>query len=132
MGFVIEQSLDPLVTYCDDAPQRVRCASISILTKEVVGIIIAALVLLPEGLAAVKAARADRLQTSLNLALGSFPGCPRSDGRKRDFPSRSAQGAVRRTSSSSHDVPRTALLLGSRRGESMFRSDQELTSHQKS
>jgi Ca2+:H+ antiporter len=39
--------------------------------KEVVGIIIAALVLLPEGLAAVKAARADRLQTSLNLALGS-------------------------------------------------------------
>jgi Ca2+:H+ antiporter len=39
--------------------------------KEVVGIVIAALVLLPEGLAAVKAARADRLQTSLNLALGS-------------------------------------------------------------
>ena len=31
----------------------------------------AALVLLPEGLAAVKAARADRLRTSLNLALGS-------------------------------------------------------------
>jgi Ca2+:H+ antiporter len=39
--------------------------------KAVVGIIIAALVLLPEGLAAVRAARADRLQTSLNLALGS-------------------------------------------------------------
>jgi Ca2+:H+ antiporter len=39
--------------------------------KEVVGIIIAALVLLPEGVAAVRAARADRLQTSLNLALGS-------------------------------------------------------------
>ncbi len=37
----------------------------------VVGIIIAALVLLPEGLAALRAARADRLQTSLNLALGS-------------------------------------------------------------
>ncbi|XUW92590.1 ionic transporter y4hA [Burkholderia sp. M6-3] len=37
----------------------------------VVGIIIAALVLLPEGLAAVRAARADRLQNSLNLALGS-------------------------------------------------------------
>lgn len=36
-----------------------------------VGIIIAAIVLLPEGLAAVRAARADRLQTSLNLALGS-------------------------------------------------------------
>lgn len=39
--------------------------------KAVVGIVIAALVLLPEGLAAVRAARADRLQTSLNLALGS-------------------------------------------------------------
>ncbi|MDE1182561.1 ionic transporter y4hA [Paraburkholderia sp.] len=37
----------------------------------VVGIVIAALVLLPEALAAVRAARADRLQTSLNLALGS-------------------------------------------------------------
>jgi Ca2+:H+ antiporter len=39
--------------------------------KAVVGIIIAALVLLPEGLSALRAARADRLQTSLNLALGS-------------------------------------------------------------
>ena len=39
--------------------------------KAVVGIIIAALVLLPEGLAAVKTALNNRLQTSLNLALGS-------------------------------------------------------------
>jgi Ca2+:H+ antiporter len=39
--------------------------------KAVVGIVIAALVLLPEGAAAVKAARANRLQISLNLALGS-------------------------------------------------------------
>jgi Ca2+:H+ antiporter len=39
--------------------------------KAVVGIVIAALVLLPEGMAAAKAARANRLQTSLNLALGS-------------------------------------------------------------
>jgi Ca2+:H+ antiporter len=39
--------------------------------KAVVGIVIAALVLLPEALAAVAAARANRLQTSLNLALGS-------------------------------------------------------------
>jgi Ca2+:H+ antiporter len=39
--------------------------------KAVVGIVIAALVLLPEGLAALRAARANRLQTSLNLALGS-------------------------------------------------------------
>ena len=37
----------------------------------VVGVVIAKLVLLPEGLAAVRAARANRLQTSLNLALGS-------------------------------------------------------------
>ena len=37
----------------------------------VVGIIIAALVLLPESVAATRAAHADRLQTSLNLALGS-------------------------------------------------------------
>jgi Ca2+:H+ antiporter len=37
----------------------------------VVGVIIAAIVLLPEGMAALRAARANRLQTSLNLALGS-------------------------------------------------------------
>ena len=37
----------------------------------VVGVIIAATVLLPEGVAAFRAARANRLQTSLNLALGS-------------------------------------------------------------
>jgi Ca2+:H+ antiporter len=36
-----------------------------------VGVIIAAIVLLPEGLAALRAARLNRLQTSLNLALGS-------------------------------------------------------------
>jgi Ca2+:H+ antiporter len=39
--------------------------------KAVVGVIIAMLVLLPEGLAAVRAAGANQLQTSLNLALGS-------------------------------------------------------------
>jgi Ca2+:H+ antiporter len=39
--------------------------------KAVTGIVIAALVLMPEGLAALRAARANRLQTSLNLALGS-------------------------------------------------------------
>ncbi|MES2288940.1 MAG: ionic transporter y4hA [Pseudomonadota bacterium] len=37
----------------------------------VVGVIIAALVLLPESVAAVRAASANRLQTSLNLGLGS-------------------------------------------------------------
>ena len=39
--------------------------------KAVVGIAIALLVLLPEGVAALRAASANRLQTSLNLALGS-------------------------------------------------------------
>ena len=39
--------------------------------EAVVGIIIAAIVLLPESLAALRAARVNRLQTSLNLALGS-------------------------------------------------------------
>jgi Ca2+:H+ antiporter len=39
--------------------------------KAVVGIVIAALVLLPEALAALRAAQMNRLQTSLNLALGS-------------------------------------------------------------
>ena len=39
--------------------------------RAVVGVAIAAIVLLPEGVAAVRAARANRLQTSLNLALGS-------------------------------------------------------------
>jgi Ca2+:H+ antiporter len=37
----------------------------------VVGVVIAGIVLLPEGLAAVRAARRNHLQTSLNLALGS-------------------------------------------------------------
>jgi Ca2+:H+ antiporter len=39
--------------------------------RAVVGVIIAALVLLPESVAAVRAALANRLQTSLNLGLGS-------------------------------------------------------------
>ncbi|WP_030196047.1 calcium:proton antiporter [Streptomyces sp. NRRL S-87] len=41
------------------------------LPQAVVGVIIALLVLLPETLAAVRAARRDRVQTSLNLGLGS-------------------------------------------------------------
>ncbi|HET9427806.1 MAG TPA: ionic transporter y4hA [Allosphingosinicella sp.] len=39
--------------------------------RPIVGVIIAALVLLPESVAAVRAALANRLQTSLNLGLGS-------------------------------------------------------------
>ncbi|NJP49491.1 ionic transporter y4hA [Streptomyces sp. SBST2-5] len=41
------------------------------LPHAVVGVIIALMVLLPETIAAVRAARRDRVQTSLNLALGS-------------------------------------------------------------
>ena len=39
--------------------------------KTIVGIAIAMLVLMPEGYAAVRAAKANRLQSSLNLAIGS-------------------------------------------------------------
>ncbi|GII03075.1 calcium:proton antiporter [Planobispora takensis] len=41
------------------------------LPQAVVGVVIALLVLLPETIAATRAARRDRIQTSLNLALGS-------------------------------------------------------------
>lgn len=39
--------------------------------RTLVGIVIAAIVLAPEGLAAIRAARANRVQTSLNLTIGS-------------------------------------------------------------
>ena len=39
--------------------------------KSLVGVIIAAVVLLPEGVAAIRAARNNQIQSSLNLALGS-------------------------------------------------------------
>lgn len=41
------------------------------LPKSLVGVIIASIILLPEAIAAIIAARKNRLQTSLNLALGS-------------------------------------------------------------
>lgn len=41
------------------------------LPKSLVGVIIAAIILLPEAIAAIIAARKNRLQTSINLALGS-------------------------------------------------------------
>ena len=43
--------------------------------RAVVGIVIAALVLLPETWAAARAARANRLQSSMNLAIGSALAC---------------------------------------------------------
>lgn len=53
------------------SPSLERAVAAAALPKAFVGVVIAAVVLLPEGLAAVRAARANRLQTSLNLALGS-------------------------------------------------------------
>lgn len=53
------------------APNLEAAVSAAGAPKALVGIIIAMIVLLPEGLAAVTAARANRLQTSINLALGS-------------------------------------------------------------
>ena len=43
--------------------------------RAVVGIVIAGLVLLPETWAAVRAARSNRLQNSMNLAIGSAMAC---------------------------------------------------------
>ena len=48
-----------------------RWVKITGLPKTIVGITIAMLVLLPKGYAAVRAAKSNRLQSSLNLALGS-------------------------------------------------------------
>ncbi len=53
------------------SPSLERAVANAGLPKAFVGVVIAAVVLLPEGLAAVGAARANRLQQSLNLALGS-------------------------------------------------------------
>jgi len=48
-----------------------RAVAAARLPMSFVGVVVAAIVLMPEGIAAVKAARANRVQISLNLALGS-------------------------------------------------------------
>jgi Ca2+:H+ antiporter len=53
------------------SPELERAVASAGIPKAFVGVVIAGVVLLPEGMAAVRAARANRLQTSLNLALGS-------------------------------------------------------------
>jgi len=53
------------------SPAIQRAVSGAPAPQAVVGVIIAAIVLMPESLAALRAARANRLQSSLNLALGS-------------------------------------------------------------
>ena len=58
LGKILTPSIEPGISYLQ-------------VPELVIGIIIALLVLLPEAGAAIKAARNNRLQTSLNLALGS-------------------------------------------------------------
>lgn len=53
------------------APTLTQAVLAADLPIALVGVVIAALVLMPEGIAAVRAARFNRLQTSLTLALGS-------------------------------------------------------------
>ncbi len=62
----LAKKLSPTIEHVVDAANAPRT---------VVGIVIAALVLLPETWAAVRAARADRLQSSMNLAIGSALAC---------------------------------------------------------
>jgi Ca2+:H+ antiporter len=57
------------------SPTIERAVEAASAPRAVVGIVIAALVLLPETWAAVRAARADRLQSSMNLAIGSALAC---------------------------------------------------------
>ena len=57
------------------SPTIERAVELAGAPRAVVGIAIALLVLLPEAWAAVRAARANRLQTSMNLAIGSALAC---------------------------------------------------------
>lgn len=53
------------------APALERAIAAAALPPDCVGVVLAAVVMFPEGLSAVRAARADRVQTALNVALGS-------------------------------------------------------------
>jgi Ca2+:H+ antiporter len=57
------------------SPSIERAVEAANAPRAVVGIVIAGLVLLPEAWAATRAARADRLQASMNLAIGSALAC---------------------------------------------------------
>src|SRR5262249_2849311 len=71
-GLALVVALVPIVGLAKSlTPMLERGFEYLLVPQAVVGIVIAALVLMQEGLAAVRAARANRLQTSLNLALGS-------------------------------------------------------------
>lgn len=71
-SILLAVSLAAIVLIADaltpEAQQAVQWAG---LPQQFVGVIIAAVVLLPEGSSAFRAARNDRLQTSLNFTLGS-------------------------------------------------------------
>ena len=71
-GFMLVLSLAGVVllaeTLSPTLEHAIRAAGLPV---SFLGVVIATLVLLPESVAAVAAARADKLQTSLNLALGS-------------------------------------------------------------
>src|SRR5262249_58950036 len=62
----LAKKLSPMIEHAVEAANAPRA---------VVGIVIAALVLLPETWAAVRAARANRLQSSMKLAIGSALAC---------------------------------------------------------
>jgi Ca2+:H+ antiporter len=53
------------------SPTIERIITANNLPKTLVGVVIAAIILLPEAIAAITAARKNRLQTSINLSLGS-------------------------------------------------------------
>jgi len=57
------------------SPRIEQAVEVANAPRAVVGIVIATLVLLPEAWAALRAARADRLQSSMNLAVGSALAC---------------------------------------------------------
>jgi Ca2+:H+ antiporter len=57
------------------SPAIERAVEVANAPRAVVGIVIATLVLLPETWAAARAARANRLQSSMNLAIGSALAC---------------------------------------------------------
>ncbi|KAA0969061.1 ionic transporter y4hA [Aureimonas fodinaquatilis] len=69
---VLVLALVMVIVLAEDLTPVVSSAVLSAgLNSELIGVLIAAVVLLPEGTTAYLAARANRIQTSLNLALGS-------------------------------------------------------------
>lgn len=71
-GILLLACLGIVVLLAKSIAPEIEATIISIgAPKSLVGVIIAVVVLMPEGLAAYRAARQNRLQTSLNLALGS-------------------------------------------------------------